>query len=493
LARLNIAVNRRSLGRFGWITPGLAVLIGMSLLSAGCETKSFFDPTEMGRYSKKPIPVPILKTLDTGYEEEDPRYATATDVRPSDLVAVSQDYVIGRNDLIQVSITDLVAPGVESVKVSRVSESGFISLPLVGQVQAAGLTEAQLEAAIVQRYRDANLIQQAQVSVVTLEARSRTFTITGAVNRGGQYQILDSNFRLLDALALVGDVTSPVGIENIYIVRQKRHDIEPQTTVPAAPGEAAPATQPTQDLLTPRSQSPLDLSPKMMSQAPEQAGSEAQANQPATAAAPGSEGRIIIVDDKPMTIEGGQAVPAQAEAPAATEAAPAEPSTQGFEFNALQEPSDVRVIRVPYQPLQRGELKYNVVIRPQDLIIVQQPVIGEYYMGGHVARTGVYSLTARNITLKQAVIAAGMLDQLAIPSRTQIVRRIGPDREIFARVDLDKIFAGEQPDILLKPDDQIMVGTNALAPFLAAFRSGFRLTYGFGFIYDRNYWEQNRL
>jgi hypothetical protein len=44
---------------------------------------------------------------------------------------------------------------------------------------------------------------------------------------------------------------------------------------------------------------------------------------------------------------------------------------------------------------------------------------------------------------------------------------------------------------MLKPDDQVLVGTNALAPFLAAFRSGFRLTYGFGFIYDRNYWEQN--
>ena len=31
------------------------------------------------------------------------------------------------------------------------------------------------------------------------------------------------------------------------------------------------------------------------------------------------------------------------------------------------------------------------------------------------------------------------------------------------------------------------IGTNALAPFIAAIRNGFRFTYGFGFLYDRNF------
>ncbi len=111
-------------------------------------------------------------------------------------------------------------------------------------------------------------------------------------------------------------------------------------------------------------------------------------------------------------------------------------------------------------------------------------------MGGHVARPGVYSLTARNITLKQAIISAGMLDQLAVPTRTDVIRRLSKNQEVFVRVDLEKIFAGMEPDILLKPDDQVMVGTNAGATFLAAFRNSFRLTYGFGFLYDRNYAPQ---
>ena len=80
-----------------------------------------------------------------------------------------------------------------------------------------------------------------------------------------------------------------------------------------------------------------------------------------------------------------------------------------------------------------------------------------------------------------------MFDAVAIPERTEIIRRIAGDKEVFASVDLDRIFAGEDPDIYIKPNDTINVGTNILAPFLAAVRDGFRITYGFGFIYDKNF------
>ena len=42
-----------------------------------------------------------------------------------------------------------------------------------------------------------------------------------------------------------------------------------------------------------------------------------------------------------------------------------------------------------------------------------------------------------------------------------------------------------------KPDDQVQVGTHFVAPFIAAVRNGFRITYGFGFLYDRNYAPTN--
>jgi hypothetical protein len=160
-------------------------------------------------------------------------------------------------------------------------------------------------------------------------------------------------------------------------------------------------------------------------------------------------------------------------------------------FDAPKADADTRIIRVPLERLQRGELQYNVVIRPNDTIIVPSPKVGEYYMGGHVQRSGVYSLTGRQITLKQAIISAGMIDPLGWPERTEVIRRVGKDKELFVRVDLPKIFAGQQSDIYLRPYDTINVGTNALAPFMAAIRGAFRFTYGFGFIYDRNFNDSN--
>jgi len=135
----------------------------------------------------------------------------------------------------------------------------------------------------------------------------------------------------------------------------------------------------------------------------------------------------------------------------------------------------------------QGDMRYNVVIRPNDIITVPAPATGEFYMGGHVQRVGVYSLTARELTLKQAIVSAGMLDTLAIPEHTDLIRRIGDDKELFYRIDLGEVFEGRQPDIFLKPYDTILVGTNAIAPFWAAVRTAFRFTYGAGFTYDQNW------
>ena len=52
---------------------------------------------------------------------------------------------------------------------------------------------------------------------------------------------------------------------------------------------------------------------------------------------------------------------------------------------------------------------------------------------------------------------------------------------------LRKLFAGISPDIYLKPDDKVLVGTTWYAPFVASLRNSFRFTWGGGFIYDRNF------
>ena len=204
------------------------------------------------------------------------------------------------------------------------------------------------------------------------------------------------------------------------------------------------------------------------------------------------EGRYVIIDGKPVMVDrtGTPAVATTMENSSMASTLPAQEPAILNSTPRWNRPTNASS-RCPVNELRRGELKYNIVVRPGDYIYIPQPSIGEYYMGGHILRTGVYSLTARKITLKEAFISAGMLDPVAIPARTQIIRRIDDSREIFAVVDIEKIFAGTEPDLILRPDDQVIVGTNIIAPFLAALRNGFRITYGFGFLYDRNYYTGN--
>jgi len=562
LSKSTIPARHRSV-RLAATCAAAAMTLG---LMGGCDgltprsldpNKGWLDPSEVTFARRGPLRVPILNQLSPGIEEPNEVYANATEPRPEDNIPPQGDYPIGRSDLLQISISDLVGQGLETQKVARVTESGNISLPLIGQVHAEGLTEAQLEQAIREAYRDANIIQNAQVSVTMAEAQSRAFSILGSVGAAGKFPIVRNDFRLMDALVQAHGVSTQ-GVDYLYVIRPTEQPAAPGTapatggTTPGAttPGGTTPGgttaqppggtrTQPPAgqtpgDILAPRPQQPPSQpqrpapTPPSMSMmiVQDEPGTAGATTQPSGAAGAGAttstigaadqprEGRMIIgPDGRPMFVgadpastnpsltpgagtaahgAGTMTTPGTGTAGAGTMgsgtmgvASSTQPS--GFAFNELTEAGGQRVIRVPYTSLRNGELKYNIIIRPNDLIYVPDPVIGEYYMGGHVARPGVFSLTARKITLKQAIISAGMLDQLAIPGRTQVIRRLQGDREVFARVDLEKIFAGLEPDIYLKPDDQVLVGTNAVAPFLAALRGAFRMTYGFGFLYDRNY------
>jgi polysaccharide export outer membrane protein len=477
---------------------------GATLMLGGCLDKGFLDQTELGAFNKDPLVVPVLDNLSTGIEEPTEIFGQAVEPTAADLVAESLDYTIAPYDQVQVQISDLRGIGLDDGKVARVTDSGKISLPNIGQIYVSGMTEAQAEEAISKAYRDAAIIQNAQVSVVVVEARGRLFSITGAVGRPGQYQIQKPDFRLLDAFVVSADfdVTRGTrGYEYVYVIRKVAGGAE---ATPAA----KPVNEPPADILKPRgAANPTDeirQATFLRTQPAEPATPPADA--PATAPTGSGEGRYVIIDGKPVLVGGGPAeaavpVDAAPETPTGVEpppipaetALPASDATEPFEFNAPREPTDVRIIRIPMTKLVQGQLKYNVVIRPNDTIFVPNPLEGVYYMGGHVSRPGVYTLGNGNkVSLMDAIIAAGNLDPLAVPWRTQVIRRIqGEDKQIFATVDVTKIFNGEEPDIYLKKDDKIIVGTQWWAPFLASIRNGFRLTYGFGFLYDRNYFDDN--
>lgn len=146
-----------------------------------------------------------------------------------------------------------------------------------------------------------------------------------------------------------------------------------------------------------------------------------------------------------------------------------------------------RLIRIPADKLLAGDPRYNIVIKPGDTIHVPVNLIGEFAIMGNVNRSGYIDITGRPMTLKMAIAAAGGLGPLAWPKNVEVVRRIGTAREEIVLVDLDKIASGEQPDFFIKPNDLINVGTHWTARWRAVLRNAFRATYGFGFVYDRNF------
>ena len=152
-----------------------------------------------------------------------------------------------------------------------------------------------------------------------------------------------------------------------------------------------------------------------------------------------------------------------------------------------EEAEKTRLIKVPANKLFAGDPRYNIVIKPGDSIFVPVDIVGEFYIMGNVNRTGTIPLTGRPMDIKQAIAAAGGLGPLAWPKRCEIIRRIGRKKEEIVMVDLDKIYNGEQPDFFIKPHDLINVGTHETSRWRAVLRNAFRATYGFGFVYDRNF------
>jgi hypothetical protein len=189
---------------------------------------------------------------------------------------------------------------------------------------------------------------------------------------------------------------------------------------------------------------------------------------------------------------GGRWVKAQspATAPAAEpQAAPGErsQSQDPFGWSKVDRSDQARVIAINLEQLNNGDPRMNIVMRNNDIIHVPSLDVGEFYIMGEVSRPGVYSLTGRLITVKMAVAAAGNFNGLAWPENTLLIRRIGGTQEQFIPINLEAIFRGEDPDLFLKPNDVIAVGTDVRSTFFAVIRNAFRMTYGFGFIYDRNF------
>jgi polysaccharide export outer membrane protein len=534
-----------------------AMIISLSFCASGCGNK-FWDPTQVGRFRPTPAVNVILDSL--GVAEETPSvFGGAEEPRPSDVIAYETDYVFGSGDVVRISIFELLQQGVPFTNDYIVTETGKISIPEVGVVEAQGMTEAQLEDEIKQ-ILSPSILKMPSVTVTLLNSQKRTFTISGnGVPRPSRYSIPRHDFRLLDALAVAGGI-SQFNISYVYISRQitgaesvaepvapqvpepemiEPRKSEPQKVVPKEPQEKPlELEREMMEIIAPRAQKTNTASQQMIITSAEMVtqkelaevalpegfdpvtGITADDNQfdeksegskdsvlqnkkinyNSNAAGTGNEagkeqsrGRIewIFQDGKWVPVQIG-AVKPEGESPKKEMEIPGikpeEKIPEQVEWEQIGTGGvQTRVIKISADKLTGGDPRYNVVIKSGDSIQVPVDIIGEFCIMGNINAQGFIDLTGRPMTLKMAIAAAGGLGPLAWPKRCEVVRRISKDKEEIVMVDLDKIASGEQPDFFIKPNDLINVGTHSTSRWRAVLRNAFRATYGFGFIYDRNF------
>ena len=144
-----------------------------------------------------------------------PPAATAAAVAsaPTPSMAMSADYVIGADDLLQVSVWKNEALS----RTLPVRPDGKISLPLLDDIQAAGLTPLQLRDKIAAAL--AEFMPNPQVGVSVLEVRSYRVSVLGEVQKPGVL-LLKSPITVLEAIALAGGFRDFASPSKIVIFRK---------------------------------------------------------------------------------------------------------------------------------------------------------------------------------------------------------------------------------------------------------------------------------
>jgi polysaccharide export outer membrane protein len=131
----------------------------------------------------------------------------------------SPDYRLGPEDVLQITLFNIpqgevgVTPRQTDV---RVSQEGKISLPLLGDVEVAGLTTSGLEQLLRGRYDQ--YLHNPQVGVMVREYRSQPVTVMGAVRNPSVHQLTGPK-TLIDLLSMSGGITERAGGQ-VHLYRQ---------------------------------------------------------------------------------------------------------------------------------------------------------------------------------------------------------------------------------------------------------------------------------
>ncbi len=156
-------------------------------------------------------PTPTLP--DRGLQAGTVAASPATPQESSGTMPHDNSFVIGNDDRLAINVwkePDLT-------RAIPVRSDGKISLPLVGDLQAAGRTPMQLEQDIAAKLK--NYITEPEVTVIVEQINSQKFNILGQVAKPGSYSLAVAT-TVLDAIAAAGGFRDFAKQKGIYILRK---------------------------------------------------------------------------------------------------------------------------------------------------------------------------------------------------------------------------------------------------------------------------------
>ncbi|MGB8523694.1 MAG: polysaccharide biosynthesis/export family protein [Candidatus Acidiferrales bacterium] len=174
-------------------------------------------------------------------DDKQPTLQSAADASTATAKAATQDpnYIIGAQDVLDVSVWK--EPEVS--RVVPVRPDGKISLPLLNDVQAAGLTPSQLAAQITVSLK--KFVTSPQVTVIVTTINSQRIYIIGEVTRPGAFPMLPE-MNVLQGLSSAGGFTQFAKTKSIYVLRMENGK---QQKYPVNYKEVVSGKHPEQDIL----------------------------------------------------------------------------------------------------------------------------------------------------------------------------------------------------------------------------------------------------
>lgn len=177
---------------------------------------------------------------------------TAPEPRPSLRsvagTAVPPERGIGVGDVLSITVFEATAGGLFTsggvpgggspmtrLPDQAIGRDGNVTVPYAGRIPAAGLSKAALEARIVAALRDRAIEPQVIVSVT--QSQGGSLSVTGDAVAGAAVPVPASGLRVLDAIALAGGPTAPVGEVEVALTRGDRTSAIPLGLLAATPSE----------------------------------------------------------------------------------------------------------------------------------------------------------------------------------------------------------------------------------------------------------------